>query len=93
LPLKQNFQESVEEERDGRKKKYSSPQRSRADSSEQRLVLNQNINIFFYIYWQSLTVDFYLISSDLSLKWWFPPYFSPSAMYYLMLITYMRTLH
>nr|XP_009930740.1 PREDICTED: RNA-binding protein 27 [Opisthocomus hoazin] len=36
LPLKQNFQESVEEERDGRKKKYSSPQRSRADSSEQR---------------------------------------------------------
>ncbi|XP_075020559.1 RNA-binding protein 27 isoform X3 [Calonectris borealis] len=36
LSLKQNFQESVEEERDGRKKKYSSPQRSRADSSEQR---------------------------------------------------------
>ncbi|XP_052672554.1 RNA-binding protein 27 isoform X3 [Harpia harpyja] len=36
LCLKQNFQESVEEERDGRKKKYSSPQRSRADSSEQR---------------------------------------------------------
>ncbi|KAM6249021.1 RNA-binding protein 27-like isoform 2-T2 [Spheniscus humboldti] len=32
----ENFQESVEEERDGRKKKYSSPQRSRADSSEQR---------------------------------------------------------
>ncbi|XP_035194543.1 RNA-binding protein 27 isoform X5 [Oxyura jamaicensis] len=32
----QNFQESVEEERDGRKKKHSSPQRSRADSSEQR---------------------------------------------------------
>ncbi|XP_054072894.1 RNA-binding protein 27 isoform X7 [Rissa tridactyla] len=36
LPHKQNFQESVEEERDSRKKKYSSPQRSRADSSEQR---------------------------------------------------------
>ncbi|XP_074959131.1 RNA-binding protein 27 isoform X3 [Phalacrocorax aristotelis] len=36
LSLKQNFQESVEEERDSRKKKYSSPQRSRADSSEQR---------------------------------------------------------
>ncbi|KAM6123044.1 RNA-binding protein 27-like isoform 1-T1 [Phoenicopterus ruber ruber] len=36
LSLKQNFQEPVEEERDGRKKKYSSPQRSRADSSEQR---------------------------------------------------------
>ncbi|KAM6055323.1 RNA-binding protein 27 isoform 4-T4 [Theristicus caerulescens] len=34
--VKQNFQESVEEERDSRKKKYSSPQRSRADSSEQR---------------------------------------------------------
>ncbi|KAM9184944.1 RNA-binding protein 27-like isoform 3-T3 [Mergus octosetaceus] len=32
----ENFQESVEEERDGRKKKHSSPQRSRADSSEQR---------------------------------------------------------
>ncbi|XP_075571164.1 RNA-binding protein 27 isoform X3 [Pelecanus crispus] len=32
----ENFQESVEEERDSRKKKYSSPQRSRADSSEQR---------------------------------------------------------
>ncbi|XP_071879477.1 RNA-binding protein 27 isoform X7 [Anas platyrhynchos] len=32
----QNFQESVEEERDGRKKKHSSPQRSRGDSSEQR---------------------------------------------------------
>ncbi|XP_074694245.1 RNA-binding protein 27 isoform X2 [Strix aluco] len=32
----ENFQEPVEEERDGRKKKYSSPQRSRADSSEQR---------------------------------------------------------
>ncbi|KFP85243.1 RNA-binding protein 27, partial [Apaloderma vittatum] len=32
---KHNFQESVEE-RDGRKKKYSSPQRSRTDSSEQR---------------------------------------------------------
>ncbi|XP_068264781.1 RNA-binding protein 27 isoform X2 [Nyctibius grandis] len=32
----ENFQESLEEERDGRKKKYSSPQRSRADSSEQR---------------------------------------------------------
>ncbi|KFV97626.1 RNA-binding protein 27, partial [Fulmarus glacialis] len=32
----ENFQESVEEERDGRKKKYSSPQRSRTDSSEQR---------------------------------------------------------
>ncbi|XP_010121115.1 PREDICTED: RNA-binding protein 27-like, partial [Chlamydotis macqueenii] len=36
LSLKQNFQESVEEERDSRKKKYSSPQRSRTDSSEQR---------------------------------------------------------
>ncbi|KAM6251234.1 RNA-binding protein 27-like isoform 3-T3 [Porphyrio hochstetteri] len=36
LSLKQNFQESAEEERDNRKKKYSSPQRSRADSSEQR---------------------------------------------------------
>ncbi|KAM9226383.1 RNA-binding protein 27-like isoform 3-T3 [Leptosomus discolor] len=36
LSVKQNFQESVEEERDSRKKKYSSPQRSRADSSEQR---------------------------------------------------------
>ncbi|KAM6379844.1 RNA-binding protein 27-like isoform 2-T2 [Pluvialis apricaria] len=36
LSLKQNFQDSVEEERDSRKKKYSSPQRSRADSSEQR---------------------------------------------------------
>ncbi|KAM6408865.1 RNA-binding protein 27-like isoform 2-T2 [Rhynochetos jubatus] len=36
LSLKQNFQESVEEERDSRKKKYSSPQRSRGDSSEQR---------------------------------------------------------
>ncbi|PKU36164.1 rna-binding protein 27 [Limosa lapponica baueri] len=36
LPLKQNFQESVEEERESRKKKYSSPQRSRGDSSEQR---------------------------------------------------------
>ncbi|XP_055667815.1 RNA-binding protein 27 isoform X4 [Falco peregrinus] len=32
----ENFQESVEEERDGRKKKYSSPQKSRGDSSEQR---------------------------------------------------------
>ncbi|NXY48762.1 RBM27 protein, partial [Ceuthmochares aereus] len=32
----ENFQESVEEERDSRKKKYSSPQRSRVDSSEQR---------------------------------------------------------
>uniref|UniRef100_A0A8B9D6Y7 RNA-binding protein 27 n=1 Tax=Anser cygnoides TaxID=8845 RepID=A0A8B9D6Y7_ANSCY len=32
----ENFQEPVEEERDGRKKKHSSPQRSRADSSEQR---------------------------------------------------------
>ncbi|XP_071879478.1 RNA-binding protein 27 isoform X8 [Anas platyrhynchos] len=32
----ENFQESVEEERDGRKKKHSSPQRSRGDSSEQR---------------------------------------------------------
>ncbi|XP_062443166.1 RNA-binding protein 27 isoform X2 [Rhea pennata] len=32
----ENFQESLEEERDGRKKKYSSPQRSRGDSSEQR---------------------------------------------------------
>ncbi|NXW60157.1 RBM27 protein, partial [Eurystomus gularis] len=32
----ENFQDSVEEERDGRKKKYSSPQRSRTDSSEQR---------------------------------------------------------
>lgn len=36
LSVKQNFQESVEEERDSRKKKHSSPQRSRADSSEQR---------------------------------------------------------
>ncbi|XP_055667814.1 RNA-binding protein 27 isoform X3 [Falco peregrinus] len=36
LSVKQNFQESVEEERDGRKKKYSSPQKSRGDSSEQR---------------------------------------------------------
>ncbi|XP_064017766.1 RNA-binding protein 27 isoform X5 [Pogoniulus pusillus] len=36
LPLKQNFQEAVEEERESRKKKYSSPQRSRTDSSEQR---------------------------------------------------------
>ncbi|XP_035758729.1 RNA-binding protein 27 isoform X2 [Egretta garzetta] len=36
LSLKQNFQESAEEERDSRKKKYSSPQRSRADSSERR---------------------------------------------------------
>ncbi|XP_071615249.1 RNA-binding protein 27 isoform X2 [Heliangelus exortis] len=36
LSLKQNFQEPVEEERDSRKKKYSSPQRSRGDSSEQR---------------------------------------------------------
>ncbi|KAM6116544.1 RNA-binding protein 27-like isoform 1-T1 [Pterocles gutturalis] len=36
LSLKQNFQESVEEERESRKKKYSSPQRSRTDSSEQR---------------------------------------------------------
>uniref|UniRef100_A0A8B9UMH3 RNA-binding protein 27 n=1 Tax=Anas zonorhyncha TaxID=75864 RepID=A0A8B9UMH3_9AVES len=33
----ENFQESVEEERDGRKKKHSSPQRSRGDSSEQRM--------------------------------------------------------
>ncbi|NXG66696.1 RBM27 protein, partial [Hemiprocne comata] len=32
----ENFQEPVEEERDSRKKKYSSPQRSRGDSSEQR---------------------------------------------------------
>ncbi|KFV14300.1 RNA-binding protein 27, partial [Pterocles gutturalis] len=32
----ENFQESVEEERESRKKKYSSPQRSRTDSSEQR---------------------------------------------------------
>uniref|UniRef100_A0A672UW19 RNA binding motif protein 27 n=1 Tax=Strigops habroptila TaxID=2489341 RepID=A0A672UW19_STRHB len=32
----ENHQESVEEEREGRKKKYSSPQRSRADSSEHR---------------------------------------------------------
>lgn len=39
LSLKQNFQESVEEERDGSKKKHSSPQRSRGDSSEQRLVV------------------------------------------------------
>ncbi|XP_051487151.1 RNA-binding protein 27 isoform X2 [Apus apus] len=36
LSLKQNFQEPVEEERDSRKKKYSSPQRSRGDTSEQR---------------------------------------------------------
>ncbi|XP_061858020.1 RNA-binding protein 27 isoform X2 [Colius striatus] len=36
LSVKQNFQESVEDERDSRKKKYSSPQRSRTDSSEQR---------------------------------------------------------
>ncbi|XP_030360069.1 RNA-binding protein 27 isoform X3 [Strigops habroptila] len=36
LSHKQNHQESVEEEREGRKKKYSSPQRSRADSSEHR---------------------------------------------------------
>ncbi|XP_050167996.1 RNA-binding protein 27 isoform X2 [Myiozetetes cayanensis] len=36
LCVKQNFQESVEEERESRKKKYSSPQRSRGDSSEQR---------------------------------------------------------
>ncbi|XP_065500259.1 RNA-binding protein 27 isoform X2 [Caloenas nicobarica] len=32
----ENFQEPVEEERDGRKKKYSSPTKSRTDSSEQR---------------------------------------------------------
>ncbi|KFU92326.1 RNA-binding protein 27, partial [Chaetura pelagica] len=32
----ENFQEPVEEERDSRKKKYSSPQRSRGDTSEQR---------------------------------------------------------
>uniref|UniRef100_A0A8C9G2P9 RBM27 protein n=1 Tax=Pavo cristatus TaxID=9049 RepID=A0A8C9G2P9_PAVCR len=32
----ENFQEPVEEERESRKKKHSSPQRSRADSSEQR---------------------------------------------------------
>ncbi|XP_064885460.1 RNA-binding protein 27 isoform X2 [Columba livia] len=36
LSLKQSFQEPVEEERDGRKKKYSSPTKSRTDSSEQR---------------------------------------------------------
>ncbi|XP_064527720.1 RNA-binding protein 27 isoform X4 [Pseudopipra pipra] len=36
LCVKQNFQESVEEERESRKKKYSSPQRNRGDSSEQR---------------------------------------------------------
>ncbi|NXC40351.1 RBM27 protein, partial [Penelope pileata] len=35
----ENFQESVEEERESRKKKHSSPQRSRADSSEQRQVV------------------------------------------------------